>query len=309
MALTTEQVTDFHIRRNQGAASAVIALSGGEWSQAFAFEVDGQSFVSRFNPSNEDFLMDEYANRFCSPSLPIPRVLEVGNAFGGYYAISERSPGVMLDDLDGPSLELTLPSLHLVMDAMREADISDSTGFGLWDSSGNGTSESWSDFLLSVSDDDPSTRIAGWSDILKSSPVGDSAFHEAYEALADLATSLPEDRSLIHNDLMHRNVLTENHHITAVFDWGFAMYGDHLYDIAGFIFSEPLRRPADSIDWEASARHHFEEIGLEVIDYARRLKGCLLHIGLEAQTYYSSIRDWPELAKVARRTVEIARTA
>lgn len=306
MTLTTEQVADFHTRRTDGAASAIIALSGGEWSQAFAFELDGQSFVSRFSPTDEDFLLDQYANRFSSDLLPIPRVIEIGEAFGGYFAISERASGVMLDDLEDHELTLVLPSLHSVLDNMRGADISESVGFGLLDREGNGGFESWRDCLLGVVDDDPSARTAGWSDALASSPSGSSGFREAYEVLCNLVEDdMYEDRSLIHNDLMHRNVLTLNAKITAVFDWGFAMYGDHLYDIARFIFSEPLRRPEGSIDWEASIRQHFEEIGLEVPDFDIRLKCCLLHIGLEAQTYYSYIGDWATLEKTAQRTLDI----
>ncbi|MDQ1461988.1 MAG: hypothetical protein QOI08_3472, partial [Actinomycetota bacterium] len=43
------------------------------------------------------------AMRFAGPDLPVPRVLEIGDAFDGSYAISERHFGVFLEELDAES--------------------------------------------------------------------------------------------------------------------------------------------------------------------------------------------------------------
>ena len=39
---------------------------------------------------------------FAGPDLPVPKVLEVGDALGGAYAISERHFGLFLEKLDEP---------------------------------------------------------------------------------------------------------------------------------------------------------------------------------------------------------------
>ena len=46
-------------------------------------------------------------------------------------------------------------------------------------------------------------------------------------------------RSLLHCDLMNRNVLVDEGRINAVFDWGCGRLGDHLYDLAWFEFWGP----------------------------------------------------------------------
>ena len=46
------------------------------------------------------FEADRVAMAYSNPELPVPAVLEIGDAFGESYAISERHYGVFLEDLD-----------------------------------------------------------------------------------------------------------------------------------------------------------------------------------------------------------------
>ena len=48
-----------------------------------------------------------------------------------------------------------------------------------------------------------------------------------------------QERHLIHSDLLNYNVLVADGRISAVIDWGCAMYGDFLYDLAWFEFWAP----------------------------------------------------------------------
>jgi hypothetical protein len=77
-------------------AGDVTRLGLGVWSQAFAFRRAGQDYVVRFGAHQEDFAKDRLAARYASPALPIPRVVEIGRAFGGYCAISERLFGAYI---------------------------------------------------------------------------------------------------------------------------------------------------------------------------------------------------------------------
>src|ERR1035437_1966760 len=90
---TEQQVTRFLQDHLSGPVDNVIALSGGEWSQAFAFNRDGRDFVIRFGHYAEDYHKDNYATRFATAGLPLPKIFEVGEALGGYFAISERATG------------------------------------------------------------------------------------------------------------------------------------------------------------------------------------------------------------------------
>jgi hygromycin-B 4-O-kinase len=43
----------------------------------------------------------------------------------------------------------------------------------------------------------------------------------------------------VHGDMVNHNVLVQDPRITAVIDWGNALYGDWLYDAAWLIFWWP----------------------------------------------------------------------
>ena len=139
MKLTEEQVRTFQADRSGQAVQAVDALSGGNWSQAFAFKQGDNELVARFGMHQKDYLVDQYTSHFSSVKLPIPEVLEVGEAFNGYYAISKKAGGVMLDDLEKSDMRRIVPSLLETLDGIREADVSDSSGFGWLDEKGQGT--------------------------------------------------------------------------------------------------------------------------------------------------------------------------
>ncbi|QQS19480.1 aminoglycoside phosphotransferase family protein [Candidatus Saccharibacteria bacterium] len=307
MNLKVEQIREFQPHYSESPVTGVIGLSGGEWSQAFAFKQGGKDYVLRLSESEDDFLIDSFANRFSTIRLPIPKIVELGAAFGGYYAVSERAFGVMIDDLDKASMKRIIPSLFETLDAIRVADISGTNGFGILDVNGNGVNQSWNEFLHSVADDAPNRKVHGWREGLKSSPLGDEPFNRAYAKLVELSRDLPEVRSLMHNDLMHFNVLTNDDKINAVFDWANASYGDFLYELASIAFWGPLYEPIKEIDWIAEAESHFKEIGLEVPQFEKRLQCYMIRVGLDAQSYYGFKRNWDWLKPVVDRTMEIAK--
>jgi hygromycin-B 4-O-kinase len=306
MNLTEAQVGEFQTELSQEAVTDVVALVGGEWSQAFGFRQGGKDYVIRFNPSDDDFLHDEYASKFGSQHLPIPKIIRIGTGFDGHFAISERAFGTMIDDLDAVAVRRILPSLFSTLTAIREADVSDSTGFGLWDEAGNGLQPSWKDVLLNVGNADYNSVLPGWREALGQLPNASELFALSYQKLSELAEDLPETRSLIHNDLLHSNVLTNDDQITAVFDWGFAMYGDFLYDLAQFAFWAPLHDNLKDVDWVAEAQKHYQNLDVAVPGFEQRLGSCLLHYGLDVQTFFAYKHDWSQLASVISRTLEIA---
>jgi hygromycin-B 4-O-kinase len=300
MELTIQQVRDFLDSRLDDV-SDITALSGGQWSQAFAFKRTADNYVIRFGQHHDDYIKDQLAGRYASTTLPIPKVLEIGEAFGGYFAISERAFGTMIDDQDKVAMRRTIPSLFATMDAIRTTDISETSGFGEWDTTGNGKYASWQELLLDVVNDRPDSKTYGWKARLKDSPVGDEPFNAAYANLTKLAQNLPDVRTLIHNDLLN------DHKITAVIDWANALYGDFLYDLAQFTFWEPLHEPVKNVNWEAEALKHYQSIGLEVPMFRERLQCCMVRMGLDAQAYYAFKSNWELFEAVARRTLEVSK--
>ena len=97
--------------------SDVAHLGAGVWSKAYAFRRAGRDYVIRFGAHQEDFAKDRLAARYACPALPIPRVVEMGKAASGYYAISERVFGGYIDDVNEAQMRALLPALFAALDA------------------------------------------------------------------------------------------------------------------------------------------------------------------------------------------------
>ena len=94
--------------------------------------------------------------------------------------------------------------------------------------------------------------------------------------------------------------------ISAVFDWGCAMYGDHLYDLAWFGFWQPWYPAWQRIDFREEATRYYAAIGLDVPHFEARLRCYQIHIGLAGQAYMAYAGNWTDLQDTARRTLDVA---
>ena len=108
------QVETFLTQRYGAGISAVAPIGAGEWSQAFSFDRQGRGYVVRFGAHGDDFERDRFAARFSSPVLPVPQVVDFGEAFGGYYAVSERMPGRYIDGIDEAQMRVLLPAMMMM---------------------------------------------------------------------------------------------------------------------------------------------------------------------------------------------------
>jgi hygromycin-B 4-O-kinase len=286
----------------------VESVGHGEWSKAFTFRVGAAKYVVRFSATDEDFSKDQRAQGYASGNLPIPRIITLGEAFGGYFAISERATGNFLDALDDDQLRAALPSLLMALDAARAVDLSATRGFGVWGADGNAPCATWREALLDRANDRPTSRIHGWRQRLAGSPTGDGPFDEAYRRLTNLVEVCPEERHLVHADLLNYNVLVAGHSVSAVLDWGESLYGDFLFDIAWFTFWQPWYPAWRDIDFRQQAAQHYAAIGLTVPNFEARLRCYEVVIGLDNQAYSAFKGRWEQLAAVAQRTLDIART-
>ncbi|MBA2753376.1 MAG: aminoglycoside phosphotransferase family protein [Chloroflexia bacterium] len=298
----------FLAERFGDGVTGVASAGEGEWSKAFAFRHGGRDWVIRFGAIDEDFQKDRLAARFAAPDLPIPALTEIGRAFAGHYAISERATGAFIDGLDGARMRATLPSLLAMLDAVREVPIlplggsGGPGGWGGWGTDGTAPYPTWRAALLDVAND----RDGTWRERLAASPLGTGRFDEAFGHLDTLLGEASPERCLVHGDLLNRNLLVEGDRVSAVFDWGCGMYGDFLYDLAWFAFWQPWYPAWAGIDFRDAGQRHHEAIGLDVPGFDARFRACLIHIGLAGQAYNAWMGRFQNVEEIARRTMAVA---
>jgi hygromycin-B 4-O-kinase len=132
-----------------------------------------------------------------------------------------------------------------------------------------------------VPHDRPAHRIHGWRERLAASTVGLGPFEEAYQHLQALAGRVPGPWHLIHSDLLHYNFLVEGSRVSGVLDWGCALYGDWLYDLAWLCFWQRWYPAWQGIDFRAEAQRHYASLGLDVPHFEECLRCCQIHIALD----------------------------
>jgi hygromycin-B 4-O-kinase len=288
-------VAAFVAGRYGARATVPVPLGAGEWSRAYAFALDGEPVVGRFGAWGDDFAKDALLGALSTPRLPAPRVLDLGATPEGYFAVSQRRYGEFLDALDGPGMRAVLPALLATMDAIAAVTVEGSSGYGPWSPDRRAPHASWPEALLAVAADRP--RIGDWRRALDASPVGGESFRLGHERLRRLAAELPDERRLVHADLLNRNVLVNGARVTAVLDWGNAMFGDPLYDAAWLLYWWPWYPRWSGIDVGAELARHRSARGCVSAGVDRRLLAYQLHIGLDHLAYTAATGRWDDLAR------------
>lgn len=274
-------------------------LGAGDWSRAFAFDHVGRALVARFGNYREDFEMDRLAMAFARPGLPVPRVLDIGSAFGGAFAISERHAGRFLESIGVEEFEPLASGVLQLLDALREVPV-DQHSSARWP--GDDSQLSWHEWLTASVEDDGNERVGGWRKELTKAPEIEALYTKSVREMRGLAADVPIELHVVHRDLLNRNVLVNDEcKVTAVYDWGCSVYGDHLYDVAWFAFWAPWMPGVSKLDMGERVRSHLQRIGVDVTNFDDRLRCYELHIGVEHLAYQTVMNDPAERIKVAAR--------
>ena len=190
--------------------------------------------------------------------------------------------------------------------ALRALDLSGTAGFGFWNRDGKGSHTSWKAFLLDDKNEAEGSLIKGWKAHLEASSIGMDAYHELWKTFVPLVEHCPEERSLVHSDLLNRNVLTNSSTITAVLDWGSSFYGDALYDVAWFTFYEPWYPQFQDMHVSQRLLEDFKaDPHTNTADLDTRLMCYQLDIGIGSIAYNAFKEDWKNAQEAANYTLKL----
>lgn len=296
---TKEEVTHIVEQLFGAEVTAVTSLRSGAWSSAMAVETPNGAYVVRFAQTPDDFRCDQHASKYGSARLPIPQVHGIGRLGDRWWCISDRMPGVHLDELDANGLAKTLPSVAEMLIAIRDVDSGSTSGYGGWDADGNGIFATFGEQLLSVAIDNPEERAGGWSRFLREHTFEQSVFERGLAEMERLTPYLSPTRQLIHMDTINYNVTVVDHRVSGIFDWGCAMWGDAIYDLAWFRFWNPWYP-----QWaDVAVPDRLEDlVGIQGDHANERMMCCLLHIGIGHIRYNAFLGDAKGMNDVAVAT-------
>jgi len=287
----------------------LIPIKGGEWSAAYKFYNENQPFVIRLSHTPENFFRDRVAAQWSTQNLPVPQIIKIDQYKDQHYAISPFYCGEALEKLSASELAQTIPGFLLMMTAMQSIDLSTVAGFGSLTPDGQGTYQSWSEALLDVANDHPESLTHGWKKILAEDQKAKRMFDHFYNILTELVQYCPEHKNLIHNDLLYQNLLVDNHRISAVIDWGCAMIGDPLYDIATFAFFEPWYPVFTQVNLIERMQQSYIEQSLNRRNFSQRLTACQIHLALGNIAYCAFSDGKHDLYQHINRLEELFRVA
>lgn len=264
-------------------------LVEGEDSQAFYFESNGNRYVLRINKSDYGFKKDVYAfEHFANESIPIPKIFHIGKLDNEHaYCISEFIAGKTIQELDRPAVEALLPATLKMLHAIRDVDISKTSGFGEFDISGSGKSASWQEWLL--------THISlteyNWDEVMNGGLIKKDFLDKVFDAFKKLVEQVPNERKLIHGDFSSNNVIVTDNKIVAVLDWDAASYGDWLFSVAGaYYWRDHLMCMDVQADYYEKELSHLPNYHARI--YCYQFRASLIEMYVQAQRGEKEKLEW-----------------
>lgn len=271
------EVVDFLARHHGEPIADLEPLGGGFWSSAWGYRCGDRRLVLRVGANDDGFRSDRSAMAFARPGLPVPAVHEIGPAFGGAFAISDRYDGRFLELVEPDDAQRAGTALFELIDALRSVPASPDDSV-IWQVPADSASQvpSWHAWLRAGLADEPRRATSGWRATLAGDARLDALFRRSCDRVEELLAACPERRDLVHGDLLHGNVLVtpDAARVTAVFSWKCSARGDFLYDLAWCTFWAPwhpgiaaidpwarwCRRPEATAEPDAAVRHHCYEL-------------------------------------------------
>ena len=278
-----------YLRQIEGeGVSDVAPIDMGELSKVYSYTKNGREYVIHFKNDPETlkkvkFISDQYA----SCGVPMPRILAVGTCGNAHYSIAEKAAGTPVISQAGPDIRGVLPDLVRQFTRLNQIGVEPFSGFGWVRPSGEGSSKTWTEFLVSLFDEEQEGFYQGWTSLFESSFLEKDVFERIYAAMMERIGHAPEERYLVHGDFHFGNMLARDQAITGIVDWEMAMYGDFMFDLA------VLHLWAPKAQFPQRVREVWAEEGRSIPYFEERLLGYQLFKGLDGLRFYAKKGDKP----------------
>lgn len=304
--ISLSETEQFLVGKYGNDVSAVQPLGEGAWSYAFTFQIGDVKHVIRWANIPDNFYRDAFAHSFSTDDLPIPPITEIGQVNNNFFAISPFVSGNFLEALSPSDLETASLSVITVFRALRAIDMSTSTGFGFWNEDGKARYDSWKAFLLDDGNESNESLTRGWRETLENSEMGMVSYNILWNKFQSLIEYCPNDRGVVHCDLVNKNVLVDDGKVTAVLDWGSAFFGDSLYEIAWIKFCEPWFPEAKNINLVERLIEDFKkDPNANTTNLEQRLLCYQLRIGANEIAHNAFRKNWNTAQFIAEHSAKL----
>lgn len=211
----------------------------GEGGEGIVFVLSKDKVVKIYKNVEPEYLQSifDFQRWLAEFALPfdVPLIYEIGNVSGTYYTIEKRLYGVTLDKifggLDEDDKRLILKRYFESLKALHSIKLPKLPYGQILKANDAFTGTSWQEFL-EIKMENKIGYSHKW--LAKDVTNFEQKVRRFYEIIETKLSY--EDKTLVHGDYFHGNVLVENLEISAVLDFSpHTVVGDYRMDVAGAI--------------------------------------------------------------------------
>lgn len=273
-------------------AIGLAPVEAGPIMRTFSFAVGKEEYLIRFNKDNmltSNLPKEEYISRKLAPTrIPLRPIVKTGRLGELFFAISRNVPGQIAATLPAQEVKLLLPQIVSTLDAIHHVDVTDTSGFGVFDYLGRGMSSSWRGFLeLIAKEEDERDYFGRWYHLFDDTFLERDLYKKIYDRMSGLLDYCPSERYLVQGNYNLYSILVNDGRMTAVLDWFDARYGDFVYDIAGLDFWCPWLGVREAF------QRYYEERKVEIPFYSERLLCYECYVALGGLRFFAFAGNEP----------------
>jgi len=260
---------------------------GGNISTVFSFTLLDKEYVIKFCELAGSFKTEKFISTLLSSQgVPFPLCIELGKFQSWNYLISEKISGHNLNSCSYEQQLRMFPEVIQILTRMNRVKLGTTKGYGMINSSGDGTHNSWMEHIIATyAEDQAGTFWEGWHSLFKTSCLEKDVFEECYNRLLAYSTYNEPYRYFIHGDFHQYNILSNGQRITGVIDSN-GKYGDYLIDLASLDWHIKTHLKLDVVQ---RYQNYQQEMGITLPNFKERFIGAKYYNGLIGLRFYAKM--------------------